>query len=147
MSRVLLASLVAAAVFAIAQLLEFGNDFPWLLAESAFLLTFIRFHRDREVALGLLVIGLYLFGSGIRAGFLAPHSLAAVMSLDPSTPLKWRSATTAGYAFLLCSAGSYAWSVLGGAPMTAAPRWRRTPLSVESEAPDHVIHVDRTRND
>lgn len=144
-ARVLLALVAASATFAIAWLYTNRIDFPLLLSEGIFFTALIRFDHDRQIAVVLLVLGAVYALAGISVAMLwSRHpSLMQAIFLDPSISMIVRGHIIAGCAFLICGTGSYLWATFKGIRSPSFPRWQKTPFSVESDTPDHVIHIDR----
>ena len=108
-TRVLFAMVAAAATFSIVWLYANRIDLPLLLSEGAFFIALICFHPDRQIALVLLIIGVASVFAGIFGSMSWPRhsSLMEAILLDPSISMICRGRTSAGYAFLICGAGSY----------------------------------------
>ena len=114
-----------------------------VLAEAAIFLIWVGVHPSRRAGSMFAAFGLIFVIVGVTCSLLSPpsHFLLAALLLDPSISIFFIGDIAIGYAFLLCGSVSYTWGVLVGEP-PAQVRWRKERFTIESETPDHVIHVD-----
>ena len=151
MERALLA-LAAGLLAGLLVTLFFPHVHAFALAEGVFVLAFVRTQADRTFGTVVFAFGIAfvlagavtaaLWSAGILTFRSGSPTLSAVLLLQAAGRIRPTGSVAVGYALIIAGGASYVRGVLAGQPKPT-PKWRQSTFTVESETPDHVIHLER----